>query len=1759
KVAAILADLEAWHRRHGRPEAAFEARRTRLEQLRAALDQPADRQALEVELERALEELGRRFAWWSLGLATLAEWQRQGEEPEALVRARETAHAGARAHPDSVGGRRSRHLVAAIEAPAFQLQTMTADGAGERSLRVTHRNLPTLWLRAYAVDLVRYLESAEDYQLLPAWREVPEILRQQRPAAEWKVELPATPDFRDHHTYVTPPMEQPGLYVVVASARPDFARRHNQRAAVNLLLTDLVLLSRQQGETLAVRALSGASGEPRRGAHVDLYRFDWQGGHRRAVTATAGEDGRATLAIPEGRGHFLLGRDGEHLALDLTHLRAHPTSRAARRAALVYTDRSIYRPGQELLWKVVAYEDDGSGTRFTTLPGVALRVELVDPDGEVAAARDVAANDHGTASGAFTIPRGRLLGGWQLRSSLGGAAAVRVEEYKRPTFEVTLDEPEGALRLNRAATLAGEARYYFGLPVATGDVTWRVTREPVYPWWWSWWGWAPPAPAQTVAAGTAALDADGRFRVTFTPEADERQAATGVSYRFRLAVEVTDEGGETRAAERAFRLGYVTVEARIEGEPVFARAGEPLAVAVHRADLDGTPRQGAGRWRLVRLVQPQETPLPADQPLPPPPGDGGEAYRTAGDLLRPRWDPGYDPAAVMRLWPAGETVASGSLVHGDDGAAELTLPPLAAGAYRLLYATEDRFGATFETQRELVVAAAGAGLALPALLLAESSTVAVGGTARLLVASGLPSQSLLLEVHRRGEPVERYPLRADGGMQLLEIPVARDDRGGFGVTLTLLRDHQLVQLRERVFVPWTDRQLEVELVTFRDRLRPGEVERWRVRVSGAEGETLERGAAELLAYMYDRSLDLFAPHRPPEVLALYPDLTAVSPLRPTLGWGHPVWQESHQWARLPDYPHLRGDSLRHISGYGIGGPGRRGRFAIRDMAAVGESLPAPPPAPAQMESVEELQVTAESPRLDERRGSADGSERDGAPPGDAPAPRTDFSETAFWYPHLLLDDDGGVAFELTVPDSLTEWNVWLHAVTRDLRGGSAQARARSAKELMVRPYLPRFLREGDRAVLRVVVDNASEEPLSGTLRLELFDPESGASRGADFGLGAAFPEVPFTVEPGRGTTLSFPLEVPAGVGEVGFRVSATAGGLGDGEQRAIPVLPGRMHLAQSRFAALQEADRETLRFADLAAADDPTLIHDQLVVTIDGQLFYGVLSALPYLVEYPYECTEQTLNRFVSTGIVSSVFADHPAVAAMARQLAERDTRLEPWVADDPNRQMALEETPWLAASRGGGGEELLRMLDPQVARAQREASLARLRQAQTSLGAFPWFPGGPPSPYITLYVLHGLSKALEHGVAVPREMVVSAWGYMHRYYVDELVRHAIATDCCWEMVTFLGYVLSAYPDESWTGGVFTAEQRRQMLDFSFRHWRQHSPLLKAQLALSLTRVDRGDDALLVFDSLMDSSRTTDELGTFWAAEDRAWLWYNDTVEGHAFALRALTELAPDDPRRHGLVQWLFLNKKLNHWKSTRTTAEAIYALVYFLEREGALGVREEALVTVGPLRRSFVFEPDRYSGRNQQLVVPGEEVGPSMATIEVSKETPGMLFASATWHFSTERLPAEARGDLLAVTRRYFRRVHDGREWTLVPLREGTPLAVGDQVEVQLSLRAQHAAEYVHLRDPRGAGFEPETLRSRHKWDLGVGWYEEVRDSGTNFFFESLPAGEYTFRYRLRAAMAGRFRVAPATLQSMYAPEFTAYSAGAELAVEAGAELAVE
>jgi alpha-2-macroglobulin len=1170
EMAAVLADLEAWHLAAGRREAALEARLTRLRGLRETFRDGEDLRLIRRDLEERLPTL-RDVPWWSMGMATLADLLTEGDEPGHLVQAHAAAVAGRDAWPGSPGGERCRSIAADIEQPTFELMAMESDGLNRRSLQVRSKNLTAVYFRAYPSDL----KSQATPIAWPRSAAAPALIPGGRPAAVWRSELPAAPDFDWHTTWIVPPIDRPGAYVIVGSLE-DVSSDRSRLAAVRIVLSDLVLVSRDLGgQGIEVLALSGATGEPVAGAELRVYneKDAWLG-----VEAT-GTDGTHRFPLAPGPGYQVLGDSPGGPALLNSFYISGPDQPDAV-STLVCTDRAVYRPQQKIFWKVLAYQGSRREGRFGVLPGQALTVTLLDANGQEVSSRTVATNGFGTASGEFEIPAGRLLGSWTLRTSTEsqskvremGSASLQVEEYKRPTFEVVLDDPAAPLRLGAPAKLTGRASYYFGLPVTSGQVRWQVVRTPTLPWWWR---WGTPYAPRTVAMGTSAPGANGRFEIAFTPQPEARDQGE-LTYEYKLSAEITDDGGETRDAERSLRIGRASVEGSIASDRGFLRAGRPAFLTVTRRDLNGVPRPGAASWSLYELRQPGHALLPGDEPVPEPRSTSGGGFHTPGDDLSPRWNELPAAEIVLHAWPEGRRLAGGELHHNAAGKAEVQLPPLRPGAYRLRWETLDAQGERVEAQQELIVAGTRLPLALPAVLKVESATVRVGGTARLLVHTGFPGQAFFFEVWRGGERIERRMLRGGESSAVIDRPITAADRGGLGFRLLLLRDHQLCDLTAAVQVPWDDRELRVGFATFRDRLRPGGRETWKITVRPPVGEAPEAAAAEVLATMTDRSLELFSHWDPPDPLALYPVRTKVPYLSSTLGIAREIGSARGQIPSAP--PELVGDRLLYdpSPGWVRTEPMTEADGMFAQTIVVYVTKRTVDERGYSMGTV----ATVEPARIPTAR---DPWEVLGRPAPGVP-PRSNFSETAFWQPHLLTGPDGTATIEFTVPDSVTAWNVFVQAVTRDLRAGTVKKEVRTVRDLLVRPYLPRFLREGDQARLKVVVTNTRKAPMRGEVTMDITDPETGKSLLADFGITAGAAHLPFTAAAGGGTNVVFPLSAPRRVGPVAVKVTAVAGDESDGELRPLPVLPSRVHLVQSRFAALRGAERRELRFADPTAS-----------------------------------------------------------------------------------------------------------------------------------------------------------------------------------------------------------------------------------------------------------------------------------------------------------------------------------------------------------------------------------------------------------------------------------------------------------------------------------------------------------------------------------------------------------------------------------------------
>ncbi|MCB0392009.1 MAG: hypothetical protein KDD58_12005 [Bdellovibrionales bacterium] len=1772
QISNILTDLENWHKSNRKLEAALEAQLERYRLIASHFKTDIDK-AIQLKFLIKLLRTTPNVSWKSMVYAEIVKFYFEENKNNSLILSRNKAKECIEKYPKTTGAQYCQHYFDRIEEKDFKLQSMFIDGENKRSLELNYKNINKIYLFAYKRNLNKLLVGKKDYNLFPDKGELTNIISTE-PYKKWSFDLRLTEDFKSHKKYLDLDLDKNGYYIIVASKQDDpRQKKDNKIIAINYIQSKyLIKKERMENGGWRIYTVTGDKGEIVPNANVKLYKQDYKTGFSVVRSDFTNENGYVEFNNLTPRFSYIATAEKEKdITLDKSNIHFGDI-RSVRQSKniILYQDRGVYRPGQKIFVKVLGFQnthlDKSKYEPFAE--NTDIEIELKDANYKTVQKQKAKTNKFGTAHVEFLIPKGRLLGQWTLRaksSNVNTHSQFLVEEYKRPTFLVELQSPKQAIRLNQKSMITGDVKYYYGLPVTEGKVKWKIYRQTNFPWWWSWYHWGSSssyeASEQMIASGVELLNKEGLFSISFKPQADENLKHSGVIYNYRLMVDVTDLGGETQSAERNYSIGFVDVKANIATEKNYFMAGSPVNLKVLLSSLNNKPLSGKGNWKLYTIKQPSKTrPLSEEVQSSLSFNKNTKDYTHLDDKKYPRWRNFSHWSQVSFHWSKRQVVTAGSINHNNAGQADISIKSLKSGFYRIIYQTQDKYGAEFKTQKDFYVVSEKNKLHFPLIVDSQKFVYEPGEVFKLFVHSGFKNQTINYVIRNNEEVLKSGSIKSNTTMKTIDIPIEEKHRGGFSYQVYTINDYQMNSIQGHVSVPWSNKELNIEFETFRDRLRPGVKEKFKIVIKNKIYNERIKETAEVLSYMYDKSLDVFNQLSPKSPLQFFPNHSHFKhPLTTNLSLAPESYIYGYNLKRSTSVPYLNSDSFRFLTNYGIGGLGNRGRGYTKGLAVPSSAPRELDDAYAETEALSEdesrfggrasakMQVKrAKSDTLPSSKESVKASSVD---VNDVQI-RKNFNETAYWQPQLLTDENGEAYIEFEVPDSLTSWNLWVQAVTKNLSSGLLKKELQTVKELMIRPYLPRFLREGDRGELKIAVNNSSNQQMKVNLTAEIIDPQTEKNILKEFGIQSGDWNQEIVLAPSSSKTVSIYLNVPAKIQEVSFKIKGTSGLWSDGELRSLPILPSRMHLMESKFVTLKQGNPREVEFVGMRLTGDDTRINKQLVITLDAQLIYSVLSALPYLVNYPYECTEQTLNRFISTAILNKTFAQHPAIKKMASKFSkERRTQFEKWNEKDPNRMLLLEESPWLSQAQGGGHseEELIKVLDPQISKLQMENSLKKIQQSQTSVGGFPWYPGGAPSPHITMLVIHGFSKALEFGVDLPKPMIVKAWNYLYKHFREhELKKHSL------HLLVYLNYLASSFPDSSWTGKFFTDQERKTILDYTFLHWRELSPYLKAYLSLSLYRMQKSSEAKLVFDSIMDSAKTTEDQGTYWAAEDRSWLWYNDTIESHAFVLRAMTEMYPKDNRREGLVKWLFINKKLNHWKSTRATAEVLYSLVHYLKTANQLGIREQIDVKIGSENRSFIFEPENFDGKNKQWVIPGPQINPKqMAKIHFEKKDPALGFASATWHYSTEQLPSKGVGDFLSVERKYYLRQNEGGRMVLKAISEGQNLEIGDEIEVHLSIRAKHQFEYVHLRDPRAAGLEPGVVTSGWEWDLGLPRYKEIRDSATNFFFEYLPMGEYTLKYRAKAQMSGQFRVGPAQLQAMYAPEFGAFSSGKILKIK--------
>lgn len=1658
-----------------------------------------------------------------------------------------------RSVPGTWGAVHCERLAAQVRMPQLSLSGVVVPPPGKGALTVTAKNIERVFLRLYATT-PEELRGFSRHGAEQPWSSVlnqasDETIRAflgRKPSRSWSV----APQYPSPHASLSVPADLPdagpGLSLAVVSGDDSFQPGSSLISGVVLNVTDLVLFgnsgiagldrdflevpggpTEKTASLFRMTLLDGRSGRPVKDAELDIRQgrnWSWS-----ALARRTDELGRAELSetVPLSPGTSLnaqadaLARRGEHLAYWAGPMGAY-FSVPERLRVLLETDRPVYRPGQTVFYKVTVLERTPQG--WKAHPGARVSLAAADPNGQQLYNEPKSLSALGSAAGSFKIPAGRLLGGYSLAASLNdgrrnysGYSQFAVEEYKRPEFEVTLEEAKGAWRYGAKASAAGKAAYYFGGPVPDAEVSYTVTRQDWVPWWCWWWAWRPQGGSVEVLRGTAKTDAQGGFSFSFTPQPSDPDAKDPLPARFIVKAEARDAGGRTISAERTFTAGAQGGLFRLTPQAGFAEAGKPFSVAARLVSLDEAPLAGKGRWRLFRLEGEPENAAPAPQ--------------WGGDFPQ---SPSLDQA--FRAVADGKEVRSGALSLKKEGEVSVDLGTLPAGAYRLRVSAEEPWGGS--AKAEAVVLSVDPGKPVPvrfgALTLAEHAEGTVGSTARFLLGSSFVDAVTYVEVW--GGPFLLESRVFEGkGPRLFSLKLGEKHKGGVTVRWFGVKDFAVRSGMAQVSVPWKDKELKAAL-RLPAVLKPGQGSRAAVSAKDRRGRPV---SGEATLRMYDRSLEYYAKGASdPGLAALYAPRSwpgqAVgsqralwaNSLRVDKGWIDDLLKVFRKAAREPQPPSLRLNRSRLHRRHRFGVLGAVRGMAMEDVdmmmekSAGGAGLAMPAAAPMAKES-------RRAENLADRQ-----SAEPAAPPVKA---RSDFSETAFFAPQVPVKEGRG-AHRFKAPERLTSYKVSGYVVTPQAAYAVVGAEVDVRKDLMVRVEMPRYLREGDRSTLKALVNNMSGKALKVSVTLEI--TEDGKDAGPRFGLKGGAKEG--SVASDGTADFSWPVTAPDGLGQFKVKAVVRSGAEADAEERDLPLLPARQRLVESVMLALDGNAKKTLTASKLLKKD-PSRVDELLQLQVDPQLALTVLNAVPFLVQYPYECVEQTLNRWLPAAVVSKLYARHPAIAKAAAKVPKRKTITPAWDADDPKRLQSLMETPWLQVSQGlKSSYPLVDMLDPKAVAATEKSAFERLSAAQLGDGSFPWFPGGRGDPYMTLYVLAGMAEAKHYGVAVPEDMTRRAL----RYAMNEVPRRLKPEEGDLAFVLYAAYVVTSFPAEGRTKEIVTA-----WLEFAAKHDRAFTRLGHAYASYAWRNLGDRKKAEAYLDRAMDAARHDELTGTYWTPEKNSWLWYNDDLETHAFLIRTLQTLRPKDERLSGMVQWLLFNRKGSVWKSTKASAAAVFALLDFMKKRGALDKGDSYSIRWGASTDTVEVGPEDWLEKPLRWTRTGQR-GREDAEAVVTKKGPGFAFASLTHVFSTTELEEAHAGGPVAVERSFFRRVGKEGGYRLEKLKSGDAVKVGDTVVVRLTVTSRAAMEYLHLKDPRGAGFEAEALRSGWAWD-GLSRYEEPRDSLSNYFVSWMPHGEYKLESRVRPTTPGRYRIGAAVLQSMYAPEFAAHSAGFELVVE--------
>jgi hypothetical protein len=1487
---------------------------------------------------------------------------------------------------------------------------------------------------------------------------------------------------------------------------------------------------------------------------------------------------------------------------------------------VLVTDRGIHRPGQIVFYKGIACASNIETGDYRAIEKREIDVVFRDANGrEVAKARHTT-TANGSFHGNFPIATGALPGQWSIlvqapgTNGFSGGTGVRVEEYKRPKFLVKLAAPEKSPPLGGEVVLSGTATTYTGVSVAGAKVRWHVERTVRFPLWCRW--FFPSLPfdggGQRIARGTAVTDANGKFTVAFTAKPDRSVPKESLPvFTYRVGADVTDPSGETRSDERSVHAGYTDTEASLTADAWQATGadGTPAAVAITLATttLDGQPRGAAGTLTVSKLVQPAEVgrrsffdvgATPAPRPIR---GRRGQGRPAARPVQRPLPPNPADP----ETWAVGEAVLKEQVTTDKTTGKLVATATLPAGIYKAVFeipAAGDVPAVKAERLIEVIDADSDRyGVKRALVLKSKAQTVEPGSEFSALAGTGYDTGRALVEIAQSGKILKTFWTEAGRTQWPLGMKVGDEHRGGFTVRAWMVRDGRLHMESQTVDVPWTNKKLSIAWERFTRRLEPGAKEVWRAKIATVADPLAGPAApavAEMVATLYDQSLDALAPHQ-------WPGDGLMSLFRRESSWLNLGFTNSGEsfnqilgsfatsFVEVPElsYRVLRdpfGSPLRGGWPGGLGGGFGGRRMAkgamTREMAAPMAMAAAPAQAMADGLAMNEVAKRKDEGTNSDRaasqqdKGTPGPGETAGSSAAAAPPPRKNLVETAFFLPTLTSDKDGIITIEFTLPDTLTTWQFKGFAHDASLRSGTIVDQCVSAKSLMVEPVMPRFLREGDVVQIPVKVSNTSTGRLTGSVKFSLTDARTNDSRD---GLVDGPRELPFDLAAGESRPVVFTIKVADGTGALRYLATGSSGKAADGEEAMLAVLPRRVLVSESVPVTLRGPGERKVSLDRLVKSAGTDIRSQSLVVqAASNPAWYAVL-ALPSIMEQSDESTETLFTRLYANSLARHIATSDPRIGKVFEQWKGTAAEGKAGALESPlekNTDLVrtlLAETPWVrdAIDEKEARARIALLFDATRADNETQAAVNRLQSLRNGDGGWPWFPGGQTCDSVTLGILAGFGRLRVAGVkaAMPGGNDLLQPALQTIPWLDgRLVEEKKRAEKLWAgklddiVLTPIGvyalYARSFFTADAPPQGE-AAEAIRWAFDVGRKCWTKlDARLTQGQLAIALARSGDKPTALSIIDSLKQRAVDADVKpgtekdswqGMWWRDPHPGWWsWTYAPIATQTIMIEAFDEVAGDRDAVEALKVWLLSQKRTSQWQGSRATADAVSVLLG--RGEDLLGSQDLVTVTVGGERvqpgkveAGTGFFEERFTRR---------EIEPAMGHIVVTKNDKGLAFGGIHWQYLDDiaNVPAAGREELSIEKQLFIKRMTKaGPE--LVPAAKDrvTAVELGDELVVRLVVKSDRDYEFLELRDHRPSLTEPVDVLSGWRWGDGVGWYVAVRDASTQLFFERLPRGTHVFEYSLRAAHRGTASSGFATIQSRYAPEFSAHSASIPVEVK--------